>query len=404
FLSPASHILPVKTTDLLLRPHGFIISDNLYLRNGTLYAVAEDPSTWPELHFVLSKGLSSDLKVDLDPTEKEMRIITPSEAKVVLGETALAIDGMTFILYDIRSNVETVFIQHYYHWWGEIILGAMRIYSALTLLPNITLPLPEPKRFIIPNVGDHSWRDYAGVDGPMMRAAFPSSSISRGDYWDDLATLQRTFVFERAMVVSREAAHKHPLSSQWFKMISSTMSVKTPKHFWEPLRQRLVINTLSHLPLGPDQHFPSKPIESSNHELNHGAMRISDTWLEPLEEMAKRKRGIPLRKRQDGVLDASIPLIMVGVHGNGLTHQIWMPPSNQSTVIEIFYPKTYLHDYEMLARNMGHKHYAVWNDTTLTYPEGKWFPGVEGGIKDTFHGYSIPVHGPTVAEVVRKRL
>ena len=27
----------------------------------------------------------------------------------------------------------------------------------------------------------------------------------------------------------------------------------------------------------------------------------------------------------------------------------------------------------MLSRNMGHKHYAVWNDTTLTFPEGEWY-------------------------------
>ena len=27
----------------------------------------------------------------------------------------------------------------------------------------------------------------------------------------------------------------------------------------------------------------------------------------------------------------------------------------------------------MLSRNMGHKHYAVWNDTMLTFPEGEWY-------------------------------
>ncbi len=62
---------------------------------------------------------------------------------------------------------------------------------------------------------------------------------------------------------------------------------------------------------------------------------------------------------------------MIGVHGNGLTHELWMPRTPKSTVIEIFYPNCeqlhahlsvcihtavgYLFDYEMLARNMGHK-------------------------------------------------
>jgi len=40
----------------------------------------------------------------------------------------------------------------------------------------------------------------------------------------------------------------------------------------------------------------------------------------------------------------------------------------------------------MLARNMGHKHYGIWNDTFVTYPDGKWFEGVNGGTRETFHG------------------
>ncbi len=71
-----------------------------------------------------------------------------------------------------------------------------------------------------------------------------------------------------------------------------------------------------------------------------------------------------------------------------------MPASSRSTVIEILYPTSmflsyhspthlltvyntlqlaYIHDYSIVARSMGHKHYGVWNDETLTFPEGKWF-------------------------------
>ena len=40
----------------------------------------------------------------------------------------------------------------------------------------------------------------------------------------------------------------------------------------------------------------------------------------------------------------------------------------------------------MLARNMRHKHYGIWNDTFLTYPDGKWFKGVNGGTRENFDG------------------
>jgi hypothetical protein len=39
-----------------------------------------------------------------------------------------------------------------------------------------------------------------------MRACFPSTTIETIDYWEDLAKLDRTFVFDRVIIVSREAS------------------------------------------------------------------------------------------------------------------------------------------------------------------------------------------------------
>ena len=54
--------------------------------------------------------------------------------------------------------------------------------------------------------------------------------------------------------------------------------------------------------------------------------------------------------------------IMLGVHGNGLTHLVFMKPNRASTVIEIFYPKGFAHDYHWTTRSLGMTHVAVWND------------------------------------------
>jgi hypothetical protein len=40
-----------------------------------------------------------------------------------------------------------------------------------------------------------------------------------------------------------------------------------------------------------------------------------------------------------------------------------MPPTPAATVIEIFYPTGYAHDYEWTARSLSMRHFAVWNDT-----------------------------------------
>jgi len=277
----------------------------------------------------------------------------------------------------------------------------------------------EPSRFLIPNVEDKSWRDPTGIDGPLMRAAFPGVSVETAEYWKDLKILQRPFVFERAMVVDRRAAHRHPLSGKLGKMIASTMKMSTPKHFWEPVRQRVVRN-LGHAPSeavtiqeGGGAGKPSLPVvvyvsrQAGRRSLSEAAHNDLVRALKQLEKegicqvLVSRMETLSFQKQVELAAQATV---LIGVHGNGLTHQLWMPPSPRSTVVEIFFPETYLHDYSMLSRNMGHKHYAVWNDTTITFGENEWFDGQKGGKPEDFHGKSIPVDGETVAHVVRERL
>jgi len=44
-----------------------------------------------------------------------------------------------------------------------------------------------------------------------------------------------------------------------------------------------------------------------------------------------------------------------------------MPITPISTVIELFYPEGYAHDYEWTTRALGMKHFAVWNDTYVGF-------------------------------------
>ncbi|KAL7409803.1 hypothetical protein BDY24DRAFT_401821 [Mrakia frigida] len=97
--------------------------------------------------------------------------------------------------------------------------------------------------------------------------------------------------------------------------------------------------------------------------------------------------------------------VMLGVHGNGLTHQLWMDPTPFSTVIEIFIDQGLNYDYALPAQVLGHKHYALWSDgagkvdvldTVRDHPPINW--------PDEFHGTNIRVDGPTVVNVIEERL
>lgn len=108
------------------------------------------------------------------------------------------------------------------------------------------------------------------------------------------------------------------------------------------------------------------------------------------------------RKRTQYV-DLSVVLIPVAAdaYPAPLTaHLIMMPVTPISTVIEIFYPEGFAHDYEWTARARGMKHFAVWNDTFATYPD----PRVANpAYPEGFQGTQIPVHGPTVARLLEER-
>lgn len=93
---------------------------------------------------------------------KELRFIDPADAEQTLGPNAIRIDGFSVVVYDTEqfmrvchfvifySFVLTFLLtqQHLYHWWGEIVLGSWRVYSAI--FPTTSSPPPLPARFILP--------------------------------------------------------------------------------------------------------------------------------------------------------------------------------------------------------------------------------------------------------------
>ncbi|KAF9256407.1 hypothetical protein L218DRAFT_936707 [Marasmius fiardii PR-910] len=383
--------------------YGFTIFDDLYLRDGTLYVITDTPDSVPPLPHILSRPDRMKPGASLMPTENEMQIITPEEAKSVLGERALRLDGFTVLLYEPEQ-----FMNHYYHWWGEIVLGLWRVYSQLGIrLDGSIAPLPSPARFIAPFVEESGWRDSASMNGPLMRAAFPTTAVENGHYWQDLIELENTAVFSRVMVVNRAAAHRHPFGKLWYKMIAGTMSVPVSEGFWEPIRRSVVTNLLGYIPNVDD--VSSKPIVTYIMRKRRTLITSHHRALE--RELRRLQREgiceVHLVRMEEFTLKQQIELaarttIMLGVHGNGLTHQLWMTPSAKSTVIEIFIPQGYAFDYEILARNLGHRHYAIWDDKALTYPPGTTHKGVN--FPDGFQKNEIPVHAKTITNIIRERL
>ncbi|KAG8995479.1 hypothetical protein FRB90_000176 [Tulasnella sp. 427] len=91
--------------------------------------------------------------------------------------------------------------------------------------------------------------------------------------------------------------------------------------------------------------------------------------------------------------------ILLGVHGNGLTHLLWMPLTPATTVIEIFFPTGFAKDYEWTARALGMRHYAIWGNTSFTHPNEPAVATPEG-----FQGNNIPADGALIAKLIEDRV
>ncbi|KAG6901923.1 hypothetical protein C0995_006634 [Termitomyces sp. Mi166 len=356
-VDPSSVIGPFTVIPEGAYSPGFTLLDNLYLRNGTFYAITKDVSKFPPLADMISAPRELGENVDTTPTNKQMQFLSADNVESILGKHAIRIEGLSIVVYDPPQ-----FMTHLYHWWGEIILGAWRI---LSFEGGKTKEVPMPRRFLLPFSVKGKFRDPAGVNAPLMRAAWPSAQIEESDYWEDLITLDATVVFDRLMLINRPAAHRQyvdvdpllplslpsvpslldpsrsvvltnfasPMGGRWNKMIAGTMDITVADNFWEPLRKTIVSNLVGHLPSpepthGAQESLPkplvmyvsrqranSRRLAVKDHEALLGALRnleeqgVCEFREARMEEMSLREQ-VELAARST---------IIIGVHGNGLT-------------------------------------------------------------------------------------
>ena len=71
----------------------------MYVLNGTVYIVTNEPNLIPDRKFITSTGINianeREQVLARLPTDKEMRIISPSEALKLFGSGANRVQGVT---------------------------------------------------------------------------------------------------------------------------------------------------------------------------------------------------------------------------------------------------------------------------------------------------------------------
>ncbi|TDL23888.1 hypothetical protein BD410DRAFT_786555 [Rickenella mellea] len=408
---------PPETT-LVAHAAGWNIFDQLYLLNGTLYIVSSNPPTsFPELRLMYSTGREvrngKEEELKRFPTDKDIRIISLTEARTLFGTSATRIDGPNWLVNDAANQ----FITHYYHWAAELLFGMWRAYSSLDpfITPDGVTSIPPPRRLMFRFVPCSKWRDYASMNQWVLRGAFPSISMEFSSDWADRASMGRPFVFDRVLIADRAAAGQGAAYHRTWRTASEAFSLRGSPHWWSPVRNNVLefSGLAPEWVLGPDpgaigtrQKFVITYISRQG----WGRRMLRDEDHEELVRQLTRLKNrygyevnvanMDKLSRAEQFQLAGRTTIMMGVHGNGLTSLVWMRPTPRSTVIEFFYPKGIAFDYEYTTRALGMVHYGVWDNITFTRPDVPPFPQYPEG----FQGNDIPVNGMVVADLVHRRL
>ncbi|KAK7035224.1 hypothetical protein VNI00_011991 [Paramarasmius palmivorus] len=428
-------------TGVLVHTPGWTLFKNLYMSNGTLHIVTNEPSSkFPPLRHMISKSLwayaTPENIAAREPTPLEMDFVSLEEARARWDGHISTIEGTT-----ILNNDPSQFLDHYYHFVGEYFFGlwaflrgalAMNLISPKKSTSNHVFNSHLPQlfdRFMYTNVASEEWRDGLGFNGAAFRGEHcgftqrtaaeaweymvKTGALDRqGRWWGDSrwVMLRYAGLMTNDEVFAEQLGEDHLVGTQVLlsgnpdsKQLRASMNVTLPLPTQMRIvyidrqngRRRLVQKYHEELVRALEELVLRKREEGKDWELDviH-AERLSKD--EQLNFVSQATVGHTFSARS---LDSHL-LDPLGVHGNGLTHLVWMKPTPVSAVIELFYPGGFAKDYKWTTRALGMRHFAVWNDTALTYPNQPQYADYSEG----FQGNYIPVHGPTIAKVVEDRL
>ncbi|PVF99920.1 hypothetical protein CPB86DRAFT_783301 [Serendipita vermifera] len=392
---------------------------------------------------------------DREPTDNDMTFLSVEEAEQKWGENIWEIKGHTWIYNDPNQ-----FLSHFYHFVAESLFSTWAFYVG-TLSPFVTalgeIDVPSPDRAMFIRCTSSDIRDSSKFNMYYLKSTFPSMSLETAPDWQDRVFMTRNgdkaWYFPRAILSDRSASFRgrecgektQRIASEAIKAVGDQLS----PWWWEPIRRSTLVfagvsQDVIDMAVTSHARFSSalKSLSSSslsalNEKYSHlnGEEGLSEEgmgkkeWpivityinrqggrrslneedhqrlVNGLTALAQRRgwefndvkaQHLP---QEEQMAIAAKTTVLVGVHGNGLSHLLSMAPTRLSTLVEIFGAPGFARDYEWTARTLQIHHYSIWNDTSFGYPE---LPTAQA--PEEFQSNNIPVHADFVVELIENRL
>lgn len=238
--------------------------------------------------------------------------------------------------------------------------------------------IPPPARMWFLHQNAQQWRDRPGFNKFITNALFPDTAILYPEDMDDMrgstsgAHVKKAYVLPKAILGDRSAAFRGPHTGPTQRTAASACQFGVASPFWwEPLRRQMArysgvdediinrslegwgaidpVKVEADVLKGKPKPETLAPIGTYRPVVTYisrqkGSRRLTpeshDELVAALEERAKKLDfeliivSAETLTKDEQITIAARTTIMLGVHGNGLTHLLWMPATPRSAVIE----------------------------------------------------------------------
>lgn len=326
--------LPKATSELTQTKaygeNGIFLASNLYFDNEN-FVMVDSSETAPETFLTNSK-----YSYDVNKVNKTEFSTNFSQ------KNTLKLEGTTLLF--CSSDRMKKMLPHYFHFMEELIL-AWAAYKDLE---------PAQVKTIVFLDKEH-WMGINKINLQILSSLFPEATILNKSQFKKLSN-KSLVQFENAITIDRQGCHENQDALHFNKMAIGHQNL-IKKEYLNDLRDR-VLDTLK-----TSKEEKDAPV------ITYVQRKGGRYFTEEFEQVftSKMKELFPNHKFQIARFEKyTYPEqlqmirntdILVGLHGNGLTHAYFLP--NDSLVVEIFPEGAFAMDYQLISELCGHNYFAI---------------------------------------------
>ncbi|EDR00740.1 uncharacterized protein LACBIDRAFT_333819 [Laccaria bicolor S238N-H82] len=408
-------------TTVLAHAPGWTLFQNLYMSNGTLFLIIHNssytPSTsdtygttkvdglFPEIRMMTSTGLMAlntpDNIAQREPTEWEMRFLSVLEAAGMWGKEGeekrvWTVDGNTrddpgFNSYFLQAAFPSLTVEHQEDWDDRVTSASIESpFTSKARAWHFPLALLADRSAAHRGVmcGSRTQRtaaeawDYMRVRGtlrgiqvggwwnPVREAIWRFAGVKLGNLsvvlplneGNGMEVVKGSQMGDHARFVGAEAENEKMLPMPEKSAHKRRLLKEDHEALVKELKALVARKNAEREAGGGEKEL----VKGGGVDRKWAPLASASTSSQQQPEWKLQVLEAEHMTKDEQVRAASRTTILLGVHGNGLTHLVFMPPTRISAVIEIFCPPGFAHDYQWTTRALGMTYFGVWNDTYFT--------------------------------------